>query len=295
MTSTTPDFRCAASSREDHESQAGSAPTDEAWLFVEYAGSWGRQAVAESRLPQEIRDFLAEAGVRVQLIRRYGGTDGPGVRVFAARLGRTTQVWTTVLTDLSELLDLDVAALAAGADPGLTPYDDTLWLVCTNGRRDVCCAALGRPIAGALAARWPEETWETTHLGGHRFAGTMLALPSGVALGRLDAESAVVACRDLAEGRRPSAEIVRGRAGWPIPAQVAELHVIAELGVSDLAAVELASVVDDLVTLAVAGEQHRLTVTSSPGQPRRQSCADLATKPARVYDVASWVRPDLPR
>ncbi len=270
----------------------GSAPTDTAWLFVEYAGSWGRQAVAESRLPESVRDHLAAAEVRVQLIRRHGGVTGPGVRVFAARLGAENAVWTTVLDDVEELLDLDLAGLAAGTPPGLTPYDDALWLVCTNGRRDVCCAALGRPIAGALAAQWPEETWETTHLGGHRFAGTLLALPSGVALGRLDAESATSACRELGRGRLPDdLTVVRGRAGWAPIAQVAEMTVRGGLGVRELADVTLAAVEDDRVTLVAPDGEHRVQVASSPGVPRRQSCGDLATKPGQVYDVRAWVRP----
>ncbi len=187
---------------------AGTAPTDVAWLFVEYAGPWGQQAVADSRLPAELRELLADlTGVRVQLIRRHGGVSGPGVRVFAAWLGEQPAVWSGVLDDHAGLLDLDLAGLARGGDAGLAPYDEPLLLVCTNGRRDVCCAELGRPIAAALAARWPEATWETTHLGGHRFAGTLLALPSGVTLGRLDVASAVDDCTALA------ARTVPGRTG----------------------------------------------------------------------------------
>ena len=66
----------------------GTAPDEGAWLFVEYAGLWGRKAVAESRLPDDVREFLDGLdGIRVQLVRRHGGVSGPGVRVFTARLG----------------------------------------------------------------------------------------------------------------------------------------------------------------------------------------------------------------
>ena len=227
MTSSPADFRCSTASRDDGEHMAGTAPTETAWLLLEYAGSWGRKAVAESRLPEEVRSLLdGLAGVRVQLIRRHGGAVDAGPRVFTASLGRDPRVETAVLDDVRDVLDLDVAALAAGGVPGLAPYDGPLWLVCTNGRRDRCCAETGRPIAAALAERWPEATWETTHLGGHRFAGTLVALPTGVTLGRLDAASAVVACGDLAEGSLPL-DRARGRAGLPGPAQVAELHLRA--------------------------------------------------------------------
>ena len=289
-----PDFRCSGASLRDHEPMAGTAPTDVAWLFIEYAGAWGQQAVAESRLPEAVRERLAAlSGVRVQLIRRHGGVSGPGVRIFAARLGERPRVWTTTLADHRELLELDLAGLAEGllddAHAALTPYDEPLLLVCTNGRRDVCCAELGRPIAATLSAQWPEATWETTHLGGHRFAGTLLHLPSGVVLGRLDAVTAAEACAELEAGRFPIGR-VRGRAGRDVRAQVAELHLRAELGLLDVDEVSTEPSQDDVVRAHVAGEAYSVTVRRSEGEPRRQSCSGLGTKPVSVYDVTSWGR-----
>ena len=179
--------------------------------------------------------------------------------------------------------------LARGRDAGLAPYDEPLLLVCTNGRRDVCCAEQGRPIAAALAARWPEATWETTHLGGHRFAGTLLALPSGVTLGRLDVASAVDDCTALSQGLFP-VEQARGRAGRTPQAQVAELHLRTELGLDALDAVRTGLPDDDRVPLTADGVDYTVTVRRSEGEPRRQSCSGLGTKPAGVYEVTSWGR-----
>ena len=277
---TTPDFRCSGASATDAEELAGTAPTETEYLFVEHTGPWGRQAVAESRLPEAVRDHLAGLdGVRVQLIRRVGGLREEGVRVFAAALGGAApQVTTTVLADVDELLALDPAALE--------PYAGPLWLVCTNGRRDLCCAELGRPVAGALAGRWPEATWETTHLGGHRFAATLLALPSGIALGRLDPASAVEACRALEQGLLPVAQS-RGRAGLGGAAQVADLHLRRELGLDRLEDVEVESEDGATVRLRARGTAYDVTVAQRPGEPRRQSCGDLKVKPAPVFEVTA--------
>lgn len=292
MTSTPAEFRCSAASLLDEESMAGTAPTESTWLLVEYAGPWGRKAVAESRLPDAVRTFLDGLdGVRVQLIRRHGGLSGPGVRVFVVRMGEPEgpRVWTAVLDGVGALLDLEVATLATGA--GFAAYDAPLWLVCTNGRRDLCCAEHGRPIASALSARWPESTWETTHLGGHRFAGTLLALPAGVVLGRLDADSAVAACDELIAGRLP-AGMTRGRAGLAGIAQVADLHLRRELGLARVDDVTVRAVDGDTVTLDVAGAAYVVRVARNPGEPRRHSCADLVLKAGHVYDVVSWGRRD---
>jgi hypothetical protein len=250
------DFRCSVASRDDQEPIAGTAPTETAYLLVEHPGPWGRKALAESRLPEPVRTHLAGLpGVRVQLIRRHGGETSRGVRVFhAGAAGDRFDVRTAVLPDADALLDLDV-------ERDLEAHDAPLWLVCTNGRRDRCCAEIGRPIAAALAGRWPEATWETTHLGGHRFAGTLLALPSGHTLGRLDPTSAVEACAALERGEVPIA-LSRGRAGLASPEQVRELHLLA-------------------------GGDPDVEVVEVPGPPRRASCADLLEKPTTRWEVRS--------
>lgn len=248
------DFRCSVGSRDDDEPLAGTAPTDTAFLFVEHPGAWGRQAVADSRLPEPVRTFLdGLPGIRVQLIRRNGGVSGPGVRVFhALATDGGFAVRTVVLSDVAELLTLDL-------ERDLTDHEGALWLVCTNGRRDRCCAEIGRPITAALAARWPDETWETTHLGGHRFSGTLLALPSGHTLGRLSLEDAVEACAEVAAGGVP-VDLSRGRAGRPGIEQVRELHVRAG-GSLDVEIIEV------------------------PGSERRQSCGDLRLKGTTRFEM----------
>lgn len=254
------ELRCSASSRDDAEPLAGTAPTDTAFLFLEHVGAWGRQAVAHSRLPQTVKDRLDQlSGVRVQLIRRHGGQTGPGVRIFHAVAAEDGFVVTTALLGATEELEtLDL-------ERDLTPHDKGLWFVCTNGRRDRCCAELGRPITAALAARWPEETWETTHLGGHRFSGTLLALPSGHTLGRLNAENCVEACHEVERGGVP-VELSRGRAGRSGVEQVRELHICAG-GHPDVEIVEL------------------------PGPERRQSCGDLRAKGTTRFEVRNSEQP----
>lgn len=281
-------FRCSAASRDDHEPLAGSAPTESAYLLVEHPGPWGRQALAESDLPEEVRAHLAsESRVRVLLIRRHGRTPPtPSRRVYAAWLGAPgPRLWSTAIGTPAELLDVDLAALAEGRGPDWDLVDGNLWLVCTNGRRDRCCAELGRPIAAELSARWPRETWETTHLGGHRFAGTLLALPTGITLGRLSAESAVEGVAEIESGGHPVANS-RGRAGFPAAVQVAEIEARRDSSEAHWVA-PMAEQPDGSVTVTFrtdAGDR-QLRLVAEVGLPRRQSCADLKEKPATYWRV----------
>jgi hypothetical protein len=280
-------FRCSRASLDDGELLAGTAPAESVWVFIEYAAAWGRKALAESRLPPEVRDHLAgDHGVRVQLIRRVGKHPARPIRVFTATFGSGARVETTELADPDDLVDLDLTGLAATGSAGLTSYADPLWLVCTNGSRDVCCAERGRPVGAALDREFPGQVWETTHLGGHRFAATALALPSGYVFGRLDPVGAIEVGRELATGRLPL-PWCRGRAGMTPAAQVAELELRRRLDLTVLDAVVVTDDQEDMVRLAAGAESWEARMTSHDAR-RRQSCRDDVIKPAATWAGTYW-------
>ena len=104
-------------------------------------------------------------------------------------------------------------------------------LICAHGRRDVCCAVRGRALAATVAETDPAGgIWESSHLGGHRFAPTALVLPTGYAYGRLDVGTALDACKSAGIGEVGPAGC-RGHVGLDPAAQVAELAVREHTGV----------------------------------------------------------------
>ncbi len=261
--------------------------------MVEHDAPWGARALAESRLPAAVRErLLGLEGVRVQLLRRHGRAARGGTTVLAATVDAAgvASLGRTVLDDVAGVLDLDLDGLAGGRQP-LPADPGPAWLVCANGRRDVCCAEAGRPVAAALAARWPEATWETTHLGGHRFAGTLVAWPAGVCLGRLDAPAAVSACAALAAGGPVDPRVLRGRAGLDPVAQVALAHVAERraAGRADLVGVAALDPAAGTtrVEVRVGAEAWAVVVAREEGPARRQSCGDAATKPTLTHRVLS--------
>jgi hypothetical protein len=290
-------YRCSVAAA--GQPMAGSAAQDRFFLLIEHPGPWGRKALAESRwLPGEVRDGVAAradaAGARVQLIRRPGtAARVDGFRVFVANTDPAgAWVASTVLDDPAQLLEIALDGLAAGPPEGFVLEDGPLFLVCTNGRRDLCCAELGRPTAAALAADYPDETWETTHLGGHRFAGAMLTLPAGLSYGRVGPASAVEIALATTRGEVVP-EHLRGRTAYDGAVQAAEVALLERLGLRAIDALTLVSAREDdhedeqVTTVAfrhAAGET-TVRVIAIEEPPMRQSCADEVEKPSTAWRV----------
>lgn len=235
---------CSSLARAVHEPPAGTARQAVGYLVVEQPGSWGRDAVA-SRLDPALAERLtataAAAGVKVLLARRPGphpAEERTRVEVLLAHAGPSPWLEGCSLT-LAELDRLDPALCSRPTPPGRgARLAQPRWLVCTHARRDRCCAALGRPIADTLAAIDPEGTWESSHLGGHRFAGTMLVLPHGLVYGNLDVAAAMRVVEAQRAGRVVT-EHLRGRSRLPKVGQVAEVAAREALGLEDIDAVEV--------------------------------------------------------
>ncbi|MER6259928.1 sucrase ferredoxin [Streptomyces sp. NPDC059688] len=300
--------RCATVSRSLEEPVPGTAATARTWLLLEQSGPWGAKALTSSHLDPALGRALEAAaegtGVRVALIRRPGRHADPGTpqlrQVYAAHTvpGR---VWLHGATtrDPRRLLDLDLAALGAG-DPrsfgtalGGRPHrGDPLALVCTNGKRDRCCALLGRPLAAELDASGVRGVWEVTHLGGHRFSPTVLVLPYGYAYGRAEAHTVKEALHGAQEGR-VVVEGCRGCSAWERPGQAAELAVRSaareyRAGVLSVVRTDGAAPRWEITVAHADGRRWRVTVAQGASlPPRPESCdASVLGTPARMDVVA---------
>lgn len=261
----------------------GTAAHVTGWVCIEVPGAWGRDVLDGTALGAELAGALSDradaAGVRIMFIRRPGRTD-------PIRDGRTVllansdpdHAWCERLEigDVAELLKIDLTAIA-GPVPGLGRRMDTpVVLVCAHGKRDQCCAVLGRPVAAALDARFPHDVWECSHTGGHRFAPSMILLPSGHTYGRLTPDESVRAVRAAVAGEvyLPG---LRGRSYWGPRGQVAEVAVRQDVraGVDDLTIDEHG---DQPVVAHRDGRRWRVVVERRELDPRPASCgADAGT------------------
>ncbi|MSW37559.1 MAG: sucrase ferredoxin [Actinobacteria bacterium] len=250
--------RCSMRSAEIDEPIEGSAPRARAWLVLEQPGPYGFSALATSHLPDPVKSALAEtsttSGTTILLSRAAGHHADDRVR--ADRDPRQRRFWfahtapggvkmRSGVIDDDDLLRPDLDDVLTAASRGeLPPWgsrdDDPLLLVCTNGRRDICCAVNGRPIVEALVAdsSVSSRVLEVSHLGGHRFAPTAVLLPTGHAFGRLTADAAREVLGRAREGSLGALDHHRGRTALAQPAQVAENAVRRAEGIDDLDALD---------------------------------------------------------
>ncbi len=212
--------RCALRAQLRGDAMLGTAFPAARLLLVEQPGSWGERGLRDSRFTadaaEELQSKANAAGLRVQAIRRPGRTPRGSVRRWAlvdTRDGQESLRWGTY-ADPDELI-----ALPFDANPG-TPDFDPLYLVCAHSKHDTCCALRGRPVAAAIDDLRPGRVWETSHVGGDRFAANVLVLPVGLLYGRVlpFAAAEFVAA---AEAGEVIGALLRGRIGLPAAAQAA--------------------------------------------------------------------------
>jgi hypothetical protein len=277
---------CSDISRENDEPLGATASRIDHWLLVEYRGLWSSDAVDGSGLSDQVKARLRELRAqrprtRVLLIRRPDRRRHPSLAVYAAsspqgeeRLG---------MLEIDDHEDLRVVNPWEAAEPNSEP----LFLACTHGKHDPCCARHGRPLYEALSEQLDSgSVWQCTHIGGDRFAGNLLCLPHGVYFGRVERDDVPSIVDEYLEGRVSLAHY-RGRSCWPFAVQAAERRIRAEEGLTSLEDLSLASAQRDGDRWAVSFDtpvgRRELEVMAEVGELTQLTCTSVTAKRPRRY------------
>ncbi len=147
-----------------------------------------------------------------------------------------------------------------------------IFLVCAHGRRDACCARLGLPFFDALQPVLPPvRLWQSSHLGGHRFAPNVLVLPAGIQLGRIPVERSTEVARLLEAGRIPL-DLYRGRTMYSAPVQAAEIALRVATGLDTITDLRLVEHEADHVTFSTPAGERAVRVEERSGPMVPASC-----------------------
>ena len=227
---------CSLHSKEAAEEAFGTASMGDAWLLLEYARPWGPRAFRESALPTAVKTHLSGAlksvpRSRVLFIKQTRNVKGPLTLFVVRSRESSSSILKYEFFEYEQLLDLNLtSALAGGSPSGTTPWDDPLFLVCTHGKRDKCCAKFGIPIYKTISTLAGESSvWQCSHVGGDRFAANVVCFPDGIFYGHVTEENAKLIVKEY-DDRRIVLTNFRGRACYSFPVQAAEFFARRETG-----------------------------------------------------------------
>ena len=163
---------CSVLAKAEGEPLHGSAPEkDSAIFFPAQKTEWHRNAAREMLhdLPEDCDLKQAVESFSNPLICYYAPNSATGNDIFVADL-------TEIKCFSSEGLFIDREIRH-------------LYAICTDGKKDACCAKFGIPVARAFfeecGADKTSIAFESSHIGGCRFAATAVCFPSGNSYGRI--------------------------------------------------------------------------------------------------------------
>ncbi|HEV7842685.1 MAG TPA: sucrase ferredoxin [Pyrinomonadaceae bacterium] len=233
-----PIFYCSELSRGVAEKTFGTASTGVVWVLVEYPHAWRAKDLADSDLSAAVKKHLSRTiknitHARLLFIRQERAI-GEILAIFVVRSReREPFIVKFQLESYEQLMSLDVAAAAAGHATSGIIMREPLFLVCTHGRRDKCCALFGYALYKSLRADAGDHLWQSSHVGGDRFAANLICFPHGLFYGHVTEEAGRTIVREYREGRLVL-EGYRGRSCYGHAAQSAEFFIRRESGLTGL-------------------------------------------------------------
>ena len=283
---------CSDQSLARNDPLYGTASAGMTWVLLELPGAWGHSAllgsptIIEPQLGRAIARRFETAGMRIAAIRRPGRrSTTPRWRWFLAQSGEGSEaLYRGEVNGPGDYLDF--ALDGSDGEVCSTP----LVAVCAHGKHDQCCAVRGRAATAAIAARYPDFTWECSHLGGDRFAATMLVLPAGLCYGRVDSTDAAELVRLYLDGRLDN-RFLRGRTSLPHAVQAAQYFAREQYGEDRIEAFSPIDVQHGdnriRVLLAAAPRPLEVVLAEEMTDPLQSTCSASMTGRVRTYVLDS--------
>lgn len=227
-----PEYRlCSLVSKANGDDPIGSASSFERYLIVEVKEPWEEDVTHSRHFPRRLLEISKRAAQRGVVVRVMGmAPDSEHSREGYTRLlhlYKADDLFAIYEKDEFVVPDDDLLPLVKvllGEETEFSrfePYRERSshvrdLLVCTHRQRDVCCGKFGHPIYETLRHHYAADSrnglrvWRVSHIGGHRFAPTLIDFPEGRYWGHLEQE----ALENLVFRNGPVSELRRFYRGW---------------------------------------------------------------------------------
>ena len=264
---------CSDVFRSSNAPLAGTATRGEGYLFLPVAMRfWGEKALNESWTTQDNLsqlDGLLDLGVRVRLYDPIPG--GPNEAIYYGKEAHSKAV-----TAITRSLSIKMAD---------NPERPSVF-ICTHGKRDQCCALYGQAVFESLkrldlVKSGASHVFRCSHLGGDRFAGSMIFFPSGSMYGSINAKNAVDIMQSELLGRVHHANY-RGCVFEEKFMQLAR-YGLALKGLADNLDV-------DIELVSKLEQEDRTTIEVEFGDSRSRASLEFVARQFKFYSDCSAVR-----
>ncbi|HLJ13644.1 MAG TPA: sucrase ferredoxin [Bryobacteraceae bacterium] len=227
---------CSELSRAQSEEIYGTAARIDTWLLLEHPPAWSAKSFPDDRLPADIQkrlNLLAELTPRCRrLLIRQRHQRGEELHCFLiSSREQNERIFRITANSYEDLLSFGPASL--DRHPGAAPWTEPLYLVCTHGRHDKCCAKFGFSTYRAVRKLTQANAWECSHVGGDRFAANLICLPHGIYYGNVFPEDAEALVTAYKQGKI-ALKHYRGRSCYSRTAQIGEYFIRSESGLLGL-------------------------------------------------------------
>ncbi len=294
-------FFCADLSRQNGEKLHGTAPSADCWMLLEYYGAWGVKAPQDSELPDRVKDYLKSflkttPAQRFSFIKRQRAS-ADRINFFLVRgQEREPKIYQFTLPAYEQLLDIDLAAFINDWPPEqAVTFGQPLFLVCVHGSHDKCCAKYGIPLYESLKESKAGTIWQSSHVGGDRFAANLTCFPHAVFYGRVERSDALRIINRYQDGFL-DLRYYRGRGCYSKPVQAAEFFLRNETGlegIRDLSLLDSSRVNEEAWRVrftSTADERvHEMTVSSfKSGFRSYRECRAIEEREIENYQLCSY-------
>ena len=187
---------CSVLSRNSAEPLAGSAPFARHFVFITWPKKYWQYEALEAKggFPQGLKKWMKEQSevngkISIRLVSRAGlGQDKVEIYIYPEKYCYSNVLPSQIPAVLESYFRDGITTAFSPA-----PIEGEQIFICTHGRHDKCCAKFGQELADKMRyhvsrQKTAVEVWDSSHLGGHRFAATMIDFPTGRAYGHLSAD-----------------------------------------------------------------------------------------------------------
>jgi hypothetical protein len=275
----------------------GSIKRSQVYFLLEYPYPWGKKAFEESTLASSVKNFFSNLlasrpDSKLLFIKNQESSFSSAITFFLCITKEISpRLYRFRVDSYSELMDLDLdRLLSTPSSPTPHAYSEPVYLVCTNAKRDPCCAKFGLPVYERMSACLPGAVWQCTHVGGHRFAANVIHLPYGIYYGRIR-EGQAKELIDLTARGDILLSKYRGRACFDPVVQAAEYFLRINIAENRIDAIQLKDVrqleADSWLIIFSsrnADKEYRLQIVSEASEfPIYASCRDDKASPVIQY------------